>query len=183
MEKKPKTILEIFHSEEVDPASQLVARYNGSSEIPEIIKWISQIIKDGDSVDLPFYRTKAPELVPEREDPIWSMGTKSLLSKEIMKQKAGRIFKKFRNFLGDPRIGPILLLAALMSCGNIWLRRSQSTRPGAPNHQSQPTRTDRNRPRERRNRRDAPNQDIPPSITDMGPTNAYQMKFSDSDSD
>ncbi|GMQ10673.1 hypothetical protein CsSME_00053587 [Camellia sinensis var. sinensis] len=54
-EKKPKNMLEAFLNDDVDPASQLVARYNGSEESSEIIKWISQIIEDGDSRELPFF--------------------------------------------------------------------------------------------------------------------------------
>lgn len=36
IDRKPKNILEAFHDDDVDPASQLVARYNGSEEIPEV---------------------------------------------------------------------------------------------------------------------------------------------------
>ncbi|XP_028119690.1 uncharacterized protein LOC114317181 isoform X6 [Camellia sinensis] len=54
-EKKPKNMLEAFLNDDVDPASQLVARYNGSEESSKIIKWISQIIEDGDSGELPFF--------------------------------------------------------------------------------------------------------------------------------
>ncbi|CAL5444897.1 unnamed protein product [Camellia sinensis] len=64
-------MLEAFLNDDVDPASQLLVRYNGSEESLEIIKWISQIIKDGDSRELPFFRTKTPALVPEDADPIW----------------------------------------------------------------------------------------------------------------
>ncbi|CAL5362244.1 unnamed protein product [Camellia sinensis] len=70
-EKKPKNILEAFLNDDVDPASQLVTRYNGSEESSEIIKWISQIIEDGDSRELPFFdRAKTLALVPEDADPI-----------------------------------------------------------------------------------------------------------------
>ncbi|GMQ10684.1 hypothetical protein CsSME_00053590 [Camellia sinensis var. sinensis] len=48
-------MLEAFLNDDVDPASQLVARYNGFEESSEIIKWISQIIEDGDSRELPFF--------------------------------------------------------------------------------------------------------------------------------
>ncbi|KAF7135819.1 hypothetical protein RHSIM_Rhsim08G0152800 [Rhododendron simsii] len=145
IDRKPKNILEAFHDDDVDPASQLVARYNGSEEIPEIIKWISQIIEDGDSKDLPFFRTKAPALVPEDADPIWSVGARSILSKGTgMKQKIGGIVNGIHSCLGDPRIGPVLLLGALMSFGNIWLRRSQSTPPSQSNQEAQPSRTDLN---------------------------------------
>ncbi|KAF5942948.1 hypothetical protein HYC85_020590 [Camellia sinensis] len=36
-EKKPKNILEAFLNDDVDPASQLVARYNGSEESSELL--------------------------------------------------------------------------------------------------------------------------------------------------
>lgn len=39
VERRPKGIWNPFQEEDVDPASQLVARYNGSGEIPEV--WIS----------------------------------------------------------------------------------------------------------------------------------------------
>ncbi|GMQ10722.1 hypothetical protein CsSME_00053615 [Camellia sinensis var. sinensis] len=42
-------------NDDVDPASRLVARYNGFEESSEIIRWISQIIEDGDSRELPFF--------------------------------------------------------------------------------------------------------------------------------
>ncbi|CAL5444861.1 unnamed protein product [Camellia sinensis] len=119
-EKKPKNMLEAFLNDDVDPASQLVARYNGSEESSEIIKWISQIIEDGDSRELPFFRAKTPALVPEDADPIWSVGAKTILSKGTgMKQRIGSIMNGIHNRLGDPRIGPVLLLGALMSFGGI----------------------------------------------------------------
>ncbi|XP_028064836.1 uncharacterized protein LOC114267940 [Camellia sinensis] len=94
-EKKPKNMLEAFLNDDVDPASQLVARYNGSEESSEIIKWISQIIEDGDSRELPFFRAKTPALVPEDADPIWSVGAKTILSKGTgMKQRIGSIMIK-----------------------------------------------------------------------------------------
>ncbi|XVF09038.1 hypothetical protein REPUB_Repub07fG0056000 [Reevesia pubescens] len=54
VEKKVKSIWE-FHQQEFDPAAQLSVTYNGSAEISQIIQWISNIIKDGDSRKLPFY--------------------------------------------------------------------------------------------------------------------------------
>ncbi|KAI7985531.1 hypothetical protein LOK49_LG14G00648 [Camellia lanceoleosa] len=39
-------------------------------EAQQIIKWISQIIEDGDSRELPFFRAKTPALFPEDADPI-----------------------------------------------------------------------------------------------------------------
>ncbi|XP_052179705.1 uncharacterized protein LOC127793014 isoform X2 [Diospyros lotus] len=184
IEKKPQNIFEAFHKEDVDPASQLVARYNGSEEIPEIIRWMSQIIEDGDSRDLPFFRAKAPALVPEDADPIWSVGGRSILSTWTgMKRKISSFIHAIHSSLGDPRIGPILLLVALLSFGNIWLRRSQSTHPSQSNRQTQPSRTDENKPRQSRKPRSVPYQDIPPSITDLEPKDAYQLPLSGSDSE
>ncbi|KAL7161354.1 hypothetical protein ACSBR2_041918 [Camellia fascicularis] len=184
-EKKPKNMLEAFLNDDVDPASQLVARYNGSEESSEIIKWISQIIEDGDSRELPFFRAKTPALVPEDADPIWSVGAKNILSKGTgMKQRIGSIMNGIHNRLGDPRIGPVLLLGALMSFGSIWLRRSQSTHPSQSNNQTQPSKKDdEDRPNQRRKKRAVSNQDRPPSITDTEPKDAYQMPLSDSDSE
>lgn len=93
-------------------------------------------------VCLTLQRTKAPALVPEEADPIWSVGARSILSKGTgMKQRIGGIVKVIHSRLGDPRIGPVLLLGALMSFGNIWLRRSQSTPPIQSNQEAQPSRT------------------------------------------
>ncbi|CAL5441752.1 unnamed protein product [Camellia sinensis] len=210
--KKPKNMLEAFLNDDVDPASQLVARYNGSEESSEIIEWISQIIEDGDSRELSFFRAKTPALVPEDADPIWSVGAKTILSKGTgMKQRIGSIMNGIHNRLGDPRIGPVLLLGALMSFGGIWLRRSQSTHPSQSNNQTQPSKKashgrlcswehcycyfcssyylhfesndDEDRPNQRHKKRVVSNQDCPTSITDTEPKDAYQMPLSDSDSE
>lgn len=53
--RKPKTMWDALNDQDYDRASQLVASYNGSNEIPQIIEWVSGIIKDGDSRDLPFF--------------------------------------------------------------------------------------------------------------------------------
>ncbi|KAA8542456.1 hypothetical protein F0562_023408 [Nyssa sinensis] len=184
IEKKPKNILDAFQNEDVDPASQLVARYNGSVEVQQIIEWISQIIKDGDSRDLPFFRTKTPALVPEDADPIWSRGARNILSTSMgMKQRISNVISGIHDHLGDPRIGPILLLGALLSFGSIWLQRSQSTHPSHSNDQSQPSTTDEVRQKWRERQRTASNRGQPPSITDMEPKDAHQMALSDSDSE
>ncbi|CAL5441702.1 unnamed protein product [Camellia sinensis] len=199
-----KNMLDAFLNDDVDPASQLVARYNGSEESSEIIKWISQIIED--------VRAKTPALVPEDADPIWSVGAKTILSKGTgMKHIIGSIMNGIHNRLGDPRIGPVLLLGALMSFGGIWLQRSQSTHPSQSNNQTQLSKKvshgrlcswehyycyfcssyylhlqsndDEDRPNQRRKKRAVSNQDCPPSITDTEPKDAYQMSLSDSDSE
>ncbi|XP_028091269.1 uncharacterized protein LOC114291614 isoform X1 [Camellia sinensis] len=65
-------------------------------------------------------RAKSPALVPEDADPIWSVGSKTILSERSgMKQRIGSIMNGIHNCLGDPRIGLVLLLGALMSFGSI----------------------------------------------------------------
>ncbi|XVE56901.1 hypothetical protein DITRI_Ditri04bG0047800 [Diplodiscus trichospermus] len=179
VEKKAKSIWE-FHQQEVDPAAQLSVTYNGSAEISEIMQWISNIIKDGDSRNLPFYRVKTPELVPEDAEPFWSRGQQGIHSKSMgAKQKIQGIIIRIHDYLGDPRIGPALLLGSLISFGSIWLMRSQQNRPVQSSQPSQAD-NDKPRPKERRERK-VPNKDIPPSITDLEPRDAYQMPLSDSD--
>ncbi|KAG6743093.1 hypothetical protein POTOM_054039 [Populus tomentosa] len=183
VDTKPKNIFNVFEDEDVDPASQLVARYNGSDEISQIMLWMSEIIRDGDTRNLPFYvshiifglgqrckaalfvtftskrgspllnvavncissviysgimRSKTPALVPEDSEPIWSRGAQSIFSKSIgIKQRIYNNISRIYDYLGDPRIGPILLLGALMSFGTIWLIRSQSTHPTQASQLSQ----------------------------------------------
>lgn len=180
VETKPKNIWDTLQGDDVDPASQLVARYNGSDEILQIIEWISKIIKDGDSRDLPAFKTKSPELVPEDAEPIWARGTQ-ILSTNTMKQKSHGIIRGIYDRLGDPRNGPFLLLGALMSFGAIWLRRSQQTRSSQSNQPSQPN--DESRPKKRAKARKVSNKDKPPSMTDVDPKDAFQMPFSESDSE
>ncbi|EOY21913.1 hypothetical protein QUC31_007478 [Theobroma cacao] len=181
VEKAAKSIWE-FHQHEVDPAAQLSVTYNGSAEVSQIIQWISNIIKDGDTRNLPFYRVKTPELVPEDTEPFWSRGQQSILSKSMgTKQKMQGIIIRLYDYLGDPRIGPALLLGSLMSFGSIWLMRSQQNRPVQSSQPSQADNDDKPRPRERRRRRNVSNNDMPPSVTDLEPRDSYQMPLSDSD--
>ncbi|KVH98856.1 DnaJ domain-containing protein [Cynara cardunculus var. scolymus] len=126
-------------SRDVDPTSQLVALYKGLDEIPQIIKWISETVRDGDSRDLPFHRTSTPELVPEDADPIWSRGREQILSSSRgMKQKLGTIPERISDLMSDPRLGPMLLLGALMSFGFIYLRRNQLIKSKEANNSNQP---------------------------------------------
>ncbi|KAK3005599.1 hypothetical protein RJ639_016962 [Escallonia herrerae] len=184
IEEDPKNYFGAAFTSDLDPTSQLVANYNGSVEVPQIIRWVSKIISDGDSRELPFFRARTPELVPEDADPILSRGTaKVLSSSKGMKQRIQSIGLGICDSLTDPRIGPILLLGALMSFGSIWLRRSQSTLSSEPNNPSQPNPTDEVRPNQRHHPRRGSSGDRPESITDVEPNDAFQMPFSDSDSD
>lgn len=79
-------------------------------------------------------RTKTPELIPEDADPVWKRGAQNIgFTRKGLNQRVGSILNAIYDRQGDPRIGPILLLGALMSFGSIWLRRSQSTRPSQSN--------------------------------------------------
>ncbi|XP_040988911.1 uncharacterized protein LOC121236527 isoform X1 [Juglans microcarpa x Juglans regia] len=182
VEKRPQSIWDTFQGKELDPASQLVARYNGSSEVLQIIEWISGIIRDGDSRDLPSFRTKSPELVPEDSEPIWFKGAQQVLSPNSMKLRIRGIIRGINDRLGDPRNGPYLLLGALMSFGAIWLRRSQQTHSSLSNQPS-PPREDESRPRKRDRARVASRKDQCSSVTDVEPKDAYQAPLSNSDSD
>ncbi|TYI35612.1 hypothetical protein ES332_A03G088300v1 [Gossypium tomentosum] len=181
VDKKAKSIWE-FHQQEVDPAAQLSVTYNGSAEVSRIIQWMSNIIEDGDSRKHPFYRVKTPELVPEDAEPFWSRGPQGLLSKSMgTKQKIQRTIIRIYDYLGDPRIGPALLLGALMSFGSIWLMRTQQNRSVQSSQPSQADNGDKLKPRERCRERNASKCNLPPSITDFEPKDSYQMPLSDSD--
>ncbi|KAF3437633.1 hypothetical protein FNV43_RR20389 [Rhamnella rubrinervis] len=180
-ERKTNNIWDALQEQELDSASQLVAKYNGSAETSEVIKWISQIIKDGDSRDLPHYRTKTPELVPEDADPVLLKSIQSITSTFTIKEHLRSILTRISDYSEDPRIGPILLLGALMSFGTIWLRRGQPILQSNP--PSQPNSGDATKPRRRDRARAASSENQPSSITDDEPKDAYQMPFSDSDSE
>lgn len=90
----------------------------------------------------PLQRVKTPELVPEDAEPFWSRGQQGIVSKSMgAKQKIQSIIIRTHDYLGDPRIGPALLLGALMSFGGIWLIRSQQNHPV---QSSQPSQADDN---------------------------------------
>ncbi|KAF5204410.1 Dnaj heat shock n-terminal domain-containing protein [Thalictrum thalictroides] len=173
VERKPKSIWETFEGDNEDLASQLVAKYNGSGDIPQIINWVSQIIEDGDSRDLPFFRTKTPELIPEDADPIWSRGAQNVVStSKGMKQRIRNIMTILYDWMGDPRIGPILLLGASLSFGSIWFHRNQSTKAS---QSSEPSVEEKPRPKRRARTKTTANKDRASSITDNEPNDAYQL--------
>lgn len=180
-EKQQRNIFQAVNYGDPDPASQLVAKYKGSREISDIIKWLSKTIEDGDSSNLPPFKTRTPELIPE-DDAGWMAGSETFFSKsKDLKLKMGSFAYKMHDLLGDPRIGPVLLLVALVLSGRIWLQRSQSSHNNSSNSSSQSGGNDE-APRNPR-RRSPRNQLIPPSITDFEPKDAQQVQFSDSDSD
>ncbi|KAA3456947.1 Thioredoxin-like protein [Gossypium australe] len=126
---------------------------------------------------IPLQRVKTPELVPEDAEPFWSRGPQGLLSKSMgTKQKIQRTIIRIYDYLGDPRIGPALLLGALMKLdtrhkGYIVFRLRCATC----------LKVDKLKPRERRRERNALERNLPPSITDFEPKDSYQMPLSDSD--
>lgn len=184
VEREPKTMLEALKYVAPDPASQLVAKYNGSSDMLEIMRWISETIKDGDSRNLPPFRTKSPELVPEDADPFLSTASGNIASSsKDLKQRIGDLTQKIYDQFGDPRIGPFLLLVALMSFGRIWLQRSRSDQGKDSKSTTQPINSEEASQDGKNRRRPLRNQLVPPSMTDVAPKDAKQVEFSDSDSD
>lgn len=84
-------------------------------------------------------KTKAPELLPEDTDHIWSQSSKKFISSgQNVKNWSSGLVSKLSDHLGDPRIGPSLLLGALMSFGLIWLSRSRATQSGNQNKSYEP---------------------------------------------
>ncbi|XP_076918424.1 uncharacterized protein LOC143578843 isoform X1 [Bidens hawaiensis] len=185
IQETPTNMFALMASRDADPTSQLVAVYKGLNEIPQIIQWISDTVRDGDSRDLPFHRTSTPELVPEDADPIWSKGREQIVSSTRgIKHRIGTLPQRINDLLGDPRFGPMLLLAALMSFGFIYLRRNQPVKPPKESDDAsdpKPEGVDRSKLRRRRPKSQT-NENVPPSMTDMPPPNAFQMPFTDSDS-
>lgn len=182
----PKTVWQ-SEADDVDPAAQLVVSYDGPAETPDIIKWLSKMVEDGDSKNLPFYRAKTPELVPESAEPMRSGVPKSVKATQALL----RLWNRIKDYLADPRMGPTLLLGALLSAGSVWWTRSRSTQqPVQATQQTSTNQSDNNAEEERtkvrkreRRRRNAKGDEAPASITDNEPEDAVQILSSGSDSD
>lgn len=182
-QRKAKNIWSAYQEVDINVASQLVARYNGSEDIREIIKWISQIIDDGDSRELPYFVDNTPELIPEDANPMWTKSAKDILfAGKGLKQRIRGIISALHDYMQDPRVGPIFLLGACISFGTIWLQGSQPTQPTQKDTAESRSQKDERSTR-KRSQRTSSNQDIPPSITDEVPNDAYQMLRSDSDTE
>ncbi|XP_059303624.1 uncharacterized protein LOC132055693 [Lycium ferocissimum] len=190
--KQPTNKFSALYNVETDPASQLVAKYNGSNKIEEIVQWISEIIKDGDSNNLPSFRTRTPELVPEDADSSWSSWSEGTVSPSRgLNHRIKSFLNKVHDYSGDPRVGPFLLLAALISFGSVWFKRSQVVQSSEPDHSSQRPNNQQTREPDQSNQPNAkkatirkrrPRNDlVPPSMTDVEPKDAQQVEFSDSD--
>ncbi|KEH33294.1 putative protein-disulfide reductase [Medicago truncatula] len=173
--------------DDTDQAGQFVAGYKGTADDSEITQWLSNIIKDGDSRDLPFFTLRTPKLVPDDTEPIWSKTAQQIPLKNIKQHILG-VIGGLSVYLDDPRIGPFLLLAALISLGTIWLRRSQQVHLSQSKQPTQPSSTeppshDERKPRPTDRVRRPSGKKAPPSMTDFEPSDAYQMPLPDSDSD
>ncbi|KAH7656401.1 Protein-disulfide reductase protein [Dioscorea alata] len=178
---KKKNIWKTFHEEDENKASQLVAKYNGTEDLQEIISWISQIIEDGDTRNLPDFTVSTPELLPEEGDRIWSKGTQNIVSssKGIV-QKFQNAIMNIPDYVTDPRVGPFMLLCACLSFGAIWFQSSSSPQKISPSEEA----VGKEKPRNHRRRREATsNKERPPSITDTEPRDAYQWSASDTNSE
>ncbi|WOK97578.1 hypothetical protein Cni_G06286 [Canna indica] len=168
-------------------ASQLMARYPGSVDGGEIIQWISHIVERGDTREYPSFTFRNPELVPEDTDSKRSQGILSF--RKAIKDKLKKILFYMNDLTADPRIGPSLLLGACVLFGTIWLQsnRRKSTIPSNTTNSSSTTnrdeRTRSSRARNKNQRATSSSHDIPPSITDEEPKDAYQLLSTDSDSE
>ncbi|RDX72897.1 hypothetical protein CR513_47560, partial [Mucuna pruriens] len=169
-----------------DQAGQFVAGYKGADDVSQITHWLANITADGDSRDLPFFTLRTPNLVPDDAEPIWSKTVQSIPLKNLKQSILGGI-SGLSVYLEDPRVGPFLLLGALISLGTIWLRRSQQVQPSESNQPSQPTSKtpsqDERKQKPRDRVRSRSNKKAPPSMTDLEPSDAYQMPLSDSESE
>ncbi|KAG2399068.1 uncharacterized protein HKW66_Vig0084500 [Vigna angularis] len=163
-----------------DLAGQFVAGYKGEDDVSQITHWLANIISDGDSRDLPFFTLRTPELVPDDTEPIWSVAAQNIPLKNLKQSILGSL-SGLSIYREDPRVGPFLLLGALISLGTIWLRRSQQVHPSFQGKFCPDMLScilfKLNRVRSRSNKKP------PPSMTDFEPSNSYQVPLSDSDSE
>ncbi|XP_057419341.1 uncharacterized protein LOC130713583 [Lotus japonicus] len=123
-----------------DQAGQFVAGYKGAvDDVSQINEWLTNIIQYGDSRDLPFFLLSTPKLVPDDDtEAVWSKPSPVAPLKNL-KQSILGVLSGLSVYREDPRIGPTLLLGALISWGTIWLRRSQRVQPSQSNQPSQPS--------------------------------------------
>ncbi|KAG0465120.1 hypothetical protein HPP92_019284 [Vanilla planifolia] len=178
--KKPNSFWSAFDKENSNLASQIVAVYNGTVDIQEVIQWISWIVEDGDKSTMhPYFIGAAPALIPEESTTFISRSTQSIFSTgNGLKDRVLDICTSLYEFRRDPRIGPMFFLASCISFGAIWVRSSsQPAHSAEVEDGTTATRNQTNR------RRKTSTTDIPPSITDAVPSDAHQLLPSDSDSE
>ncbi|KAM3384079.1 hypothetical protein ACQJBY_008622 [Aegilops geniculata] len=176
---KKNNLIETLQGQDTPDASQLVARYNGPDEILEINKWVSQIIKDGDTREIPYFTSKVPDLVPEETNKEWLSGTKGIRSAgKSLKERVQNSGFSFRDYLTDPRIGPALLMLACISWGTIWFKNIQSAQK-TPKDEAPKDKTDKRR----RPKLSTTLFGQPEPSADPEPRDARQWEIEDSDSD
>ena len=176
---KKNNLIETLQGQDTPDASQLVARYNGPDGILEINKWVSQIIKDGDTREIPYFTSKVPDLVPEETNKEWLSGTKGIRSAgKSLKERVQNSGFSFRDYLTDPRIGPALLMLACISWGTIWFKNIQSAQK-TPKDEAPKDKTDKRR----RPKLSTTLFGQPESSADPEPRDARQWEIEDSDSD
>ncbi|XP_020694986.2 uncharacterized protein LOC110108617 [Dendrobium catenatum] len=178
--RKPNNIWNAFDGEDSNLASQIVAIYNGSMDTQEVIQWLSWIVEDGDkNTSHPYFIGAAPSLVPEDSTTFVSKSAQNIFSTgKGIKTSIHGVIIGIRDYLRDPRIGPVLILLACVSFGTIWMQ--SNTLP------AQPTKVEDDGTDAARNlsnrRRKGSGHNITPSITDAEPKDAQQL-LSDSNSD
>ncbi|KAJ3700029.1 hypothetical protein LUZ61_003734 [Rhynchospora tenuis] len=160
-------------------ASQLVAKYNGTQEADEIVKWISQIIKDGDTQTIPFFDQKAPDFEPEGSNRAWASGT------HIVRSAGSGLVQKIKSVisLGSDYAGPSLLLAACLSFGLIWLKNTSPSSQTTTNGQGNTRENDKRTKKTEIRKANSGSTDKPVSITDEEPKDAVNLLSSGSDSE
>lgn len=78
---------------------------------------------------------RTPKLVPDDTEPIWSRTAQSIPLQNL-KQNILGVLSGLSVYSDDPRVGPFLLLGALISFGTIWLRRGQQVQSSKSNQPS-----------------------------------------------
>ncbi|KAJ4793561.1 DNAJ heat shock family protein [Rhynchospora pubera] len=166
-------------------ASQLVAKYNGTQEADEVVKWISQIIKDGDTQTIPFFDQKAPDFEPEESNRAWASGTRIVRSAGSgLVQKMKSVISLVSDFARGPWVGPALFLCACITYG--WISLKSTTPSSQPTNNGQGnTRRENDKKAKKTERKKAKSgsTDKPVSITDEEPKDAVNLLSSGSDSE
>ncbi|XP_066398105.1 uncharacterized protein [Miscanthus floridulus] len=171
--EKKNNLVDVLQGQHTD-ASQLVARYKGPDEIEEINRWISQIIKDGDTREIPYFTSKVPDLVPEETSKEWLRSSKSIRS--AGKSLKDNIGFHVQDYLTHPMIGSTLLMCGCISMGIIWFRNNKPTQ-STRQEKAPKDKTKRPRPKL------STSLFGEPSVVDVDPKDARQWEMSDSDSD
>lgn len=113
--------------EEEDLASQIVAKYNGSMEVSEIVFWVSEMIKEGDSEDLLFYIKRPPALVSEESKPAWLVNARTYVSlkSEGILQKCRSFVLGMLDYVKEPNVMPTVVLVVILYTGSLVFASKQ----------------------------------------------------------